>query len=52
MNILTHKLTTLTKLLSLPTQPIYIHLKDHDKKINPSKAKLNLSYMDPQTVIV
>ena len=53
MNILTHKLTlTLQKLVCRPAHSIYIHLKDHDKKINPKKGKLSLSYMDPQTVTV
>lgn len=28
----------------------YIHLKDHNKKINPEKNKLALSYMSPKVV--
>ena len=32
-------------LLQQPLQTIYIHLKDHNKKINPEDSKVNLSYM-------
>lgn len=28
----------------------YIHLKDHNKKINPEKNKLSLSFMNPKVV--
>lgn len=28
----------------------YIHLKDHNKKINPEKTKLSLSFMNPRVV--
>lgn len=28
----------------------YIHLKDHNKKINPEKNKLALSFMNPKIV--
>lgn len=40
------------RLLTLnPSYQIYIHLKDHDKKINPPETKLNLSYMDPKNIV-
>jgi hypothetical protein len=28
----------------------YIHLKDHNKKINPEKNKVALSFMNPKIV--
>jgi hypothetical protein len=28
----------------------FIYLKDHNKKINPEKTKLSLSYMDPKNL--
>lgn len=52
MNILGQKLSSkLCRLLNSSRQGIYIHLKDHDKKINPEKGRLHLSYMEPQKII-
>ena len=46
---LLQRLTALNaSLLQVPKNSIYIHLKDHNKKINPEDTKLNLSYMNPK----
>jgi hypothetical protein len=29
----------------------YIHIKDHNKKINPVESKLRLSYMSPKILV-
>lgn len=52
MNLVMKKLNfAFIKRLTLhPSYQVYIHLKDHDKKINPKNTKLNLSYMDPKNV--
>lgn len=52
MNILIRKSGfAVRQLTTNPLYKVYIHLKDHDKKINPKKGKLNLSFMDPKNII-
>lgn len=36
-------------LTSTPKHSLYIHLKDHNNKINPEETRLKLSYMSPKT---
>lgn len=49
MNILLRTLHINAKksLTFSPLCQIYMHLKGHNKKINPKNSRLHLSYMDP-----
>lgn len=40
----------ITNLVRANTFSYYIYLKDHNKKINPEKNKLALSFMSPRVV--
>lgn len=53
MNILRSHLTNPVarlgaRLTGQPIFPLYIHLKDHNKKINPEDSKVSLSFMSPK----
>lgn len=50
MNILNRKIASSLahKLTVAPSYQVYIHLQDHDKKVNPKDGRLHLSYMDPK----
>lgn len=50
MNILNRKICSslAQKLTFTPAYQAYIHLQDHDQKINPKSTRLHLSFMDPK----
>lgn len=52
MYILKHKLcpAVLGKLTFNPCYQAYIHLQDHDQKVNPKQNRLKLSFMDPKKI--
>lgn len=38
------------RLTFTPSYQAYIHLQDHDKKVNPEETRLKLSFMDPKKI--